>query len=93
MRWVLVGFVLMIILLPVSVYATDYYVDKDSAGGTCDDNENDGRSVDSPWCTITKANSEIQAGDTVYIRAGVYTTNDGNAIINPDNSGSSGNPI
>ncbi|NIP40241.1 MAG: hypothetical protein GTN39_01825 [Candidatus Aenigmarchaeota archaeon] len=92
MKGVLVGAVLMFVLLPVSVHAVDYYVDVDSIGGSCSDSNN-GRSVSSPWCTITRANSLLQAGDTVYIRAGIYSTNDGGAIINPDNEGSSGNPI
>ncbi|NIP40931.1 MAG: DUF1565 domain-containing protein [Candidatus Aenigmarchaeota archaeon] len=92
MRADLICFVLMFFLLSVSVSAVDYYVDVNSIGGSCNDNNN-GRSLDSPWCTITRANSLLQAGDTVYIRAGIYSTNDGGAIINPDNDGSSGNPI
>ena len=76
-----------------SVSATDYYVDVDSIGGQCHDTNNTGRSLGSPWCTITRANSVLQTGDTVRIRAGIYTTNDGNAIINPDNDGTPENHI
>ena len=80
------------LILPVIVSATDYYVDKESIGGTCSDS-NPGTSESQPWCTIRKSNSVLQAGDTAYIRQGIYTDNDGGAIINPDNSGSAGNPI
>ncbi|NIO22624.1 MAG: hypothetical protein GTN38_01170, partial [Candidatus Aenigmarchaeota archaeon] len=92
MRGILIGLMALILILPVSVSAMDYYVDVDSIGGSCNDNNN-GRSLGSPWCTITRANSLLQAGDTIYIRAGIYSTNDGGAIINPRNSGTSGNPI
>ncbi|NIO22883.1 MAG: hypothetical protein GTN38_02550 [Candidatus Aenigmarchaeota archaeon] len=92
MKKILAGFVLMFVLLPVSVSAVDYYVDVNSIGGSCSDSNN-GMSVSSPWCTITRANSVLQAGDTVYIRQGIYSENDQNTIINPRNPGSAGNPI
>jgi len=41
-----------------------------------------------PWRTIDKANRTLVAGDTVYIMTGIYT-----AQINPENSGSAGNPL
>ena len=82
----------ILLILPIIVSATNYYVDKNSIGGQCNDNENPG-TITNPWCTINKANTMLQAGDTVYIRQGIYSDNDGNAIINPDNSGSAGNPI
>ncbi len=41
-----------------------------------------------PWRTIQKAADTLVAGDTVYIRAGVY----GEQII-PQNSGSAGQPV
>ena len=87
----LIGIVLLA-LLPAFVSATDYYVDKDSIGGQCNDNDNPG-TITRPWCTITKANSELTAGDTVYIRQGIYEENDQSSIIKPRNSGSEGNYI
>jgi parallel beta-helix repeat protein len=42
-----------------------------------------------PWKTIGKAASSLVAGETVYIRAGVYNE----YIINPVNSGTDGNYI
>ena len=59
-----------------------YYVDQDEIGGTCSDNGPG--TIDEPWCSIDKANSTLQDGETVYIRAGTY-----DATIRPDNSGSS----
>lgn len=66
-----------------SVEAATYYVDKDSIHGTCGDS-NSG-SLSAPWCTIEKANTTLQAGDTVIICAGTYTTSN----IQPRNSGAS----
>jgi len=42
---------------------------------------------DGPWKTITKANTTISAGDTVYIREGKYV----NDFIKPSKSGTSEN--
>jgi len=54
---------------------------------------NNGLTLAIAWKTIKKANTTLTAGDTVYIRGGIYSDNDQNAIINPRNSGTSGNPI
>jgi len=60
-----------------------YYVD-DTYG-------NDGNSgtLNEPWQTINKANSTLQAGDTVYIREGTYAADQ----IMPSNSGTQENRI
>jgi len=79
--------ILSFVTVPV-LLGTEYYVN----GNTGNDNNN-GQSVGSAWKSITKANLTLTAGDTVYIMAGTYNTNDGNAVINPDNNGSAGNPI
>jgi hypothetical protein len=79
--------ILFMILLSALVSATNYYVDKDSIGESCSDN-NLGTSLNAPWCTIGKANDALQAGDTVYIRDGNYEED-----IAPVNSGSESNPI
>jgi hypothetical protein len=60
-----------------------YYVDRDSIGGACDD-DNPGTESE-PWCTIAEANSSLTAGQTVYVRAGTYT----DETIQPANSGTS----
>ena len=52
-------------------------------------NDSDSGTINEPWQTLAKANTTLQAGDTVYIRGGVYTQEQ----INPANSGTSGNPI
>ncbi|MFC1609950.1 MopE-related protein [Myxococcota bacterium] len=62
-----------------------FFVDRDSIGGTCDDN-NDGTQT-APWCTIGEANGRLTAGQTVYIRAGTYL----DETISPANSGTSDN--
>ncbi|MCP4422988.1 MAG: hypothetical protein GY803_00705, partial [Chloroflexi bacterium] len=41
-----------------------------------------------PWLTIQHAADTLQAGDTVYVRAGTY-----NEMVEPANSGSAGIPI
>lgn len=87
MREILITFSLSIILLSASAYAIDYYVDTDSIGGQCSNN-NQGTSITAPWCTIGEANSELQAGDRVYIREGTYYEQ-----IRPARSGSSDNYI
>ncbi|MDZ7263006.1 MAG: right-handed parallel beta-helix repeat-containing protein [candidate division KSB1 bacterium] len=58
-----------------SLLATDYYI---SPNGS---DENPG-TIDRPWQTIGKANQELQAGDTVYLREGRYSQ-----TIRPVNSG------
>lgn len=64
--------------------ATNYYVDKNSVGGTCSD-DNPG-TLTRPWRTIAKANTEACAGDTVCLRAGTYD----NEQIKPAQSGTPG---
>ena len=70
-------------------FGTVYYI---SPTGS-DSNTGLGITDELAWLTITKANETLTAGDTVEILAGTYSTNDGNAVINPDNAGTSGNPI
>ncbi|MBN2517380.1 MAG: right-handed parallel beta-helix repeat-containing protein, partial [Candidatus Altiarchaeota archaeon] len=77
---------LFVILLLPTVLATDYYVDKSGISGTCAD-ANPG-TIMQPWCTINKAVQTVRAGDTVYIRQGVYYES-----LTMQNSGAPGNPI
>ena len=51
------------------------------------DDDNPG-TITHPWRTIQKAADTLTAGDTVYIRAGVYAEQ-----VVPQNSGSAGQPI
>jgi hypothetical protein len=50
--------------------------------------QNDGRSLATPFRTIQKCASVAQAGDTCSIRAGVYRE-----TVRPANSGAAGRPI
>ena len=56
--------------------------------GSYGSDSNIGTSSQQAWKTEHKANSELAAGDIVYIGAGAYTD-----AIRPSNSGSSGNYI
>lgn len=73
--------VLMALYLPS--YGTIYYID--AATGSDSDS---GLTTALAWATISKANTTLVAGDTVYIRAGTYTD-----TITPSNSGSLGSYI
>lgn len=64
------------------VLAKSYYV---STNGN--DTSGTGQ-IDNPWRTITKAARIMQAGDTCYIREGLYRE-----TVTPSNSGIKGNPI
>lgn len=67
--------------LEAAIYCIDGTNGRDSNLGT----------IALPWKTIVKANSTLRAGDTVYLRAGIYTSEF--IQINPANSGTSGNYI
>ena len=47
-------------------FAIDYYVSPDG------DDWSDGESPSTAWRTISRANTVMRAGDTVYIRGGEY---------------------
>ena len=83
------NFALLIIIFtfasPLAAQAIDYYVDKDHGSAS---DSNPGTDEALPWLTITKANTTLTAGDTVYIKEGIYDT-----YISPSNSGTSGNRI
>ena len=51
-------------------------------------NDQNAGTVDRPWKTITKANQTLSAGDTVYIKAGSYSS-----YIAPSKSGTYSNRI
>jgi hypothetical protein len=62
--------------------AAVYFIDKNSG------NDSANGSAGSAWKTIAKANNTLKPGDTVIIKKGTYSEG-----INPQNSGSNGNPI
>lgn len=66
--------------ISVSPPAVGYYVDGNNPGASDSNPGTEAR----PWKTISKANQTLVAGDTVYIKAGTYTT-----YIAPRNSGTS----
>ncbi|MFH1840010.1 MAG: right-handed parallel beta-helix repeat-containing protein [Nanoarchaeota archaeon] len=61
-----------------------YYVDDDIG---CDNN-GPGSEAE-PWCTLSKAASTLQTGDTVLVQDGTYSI----YRLNPTNGGSLGSPI
>jgi hypothetical protein len=58
----------LIFLIPSFVIATTYYVDAHHTAA----NDNNPGTLDLPWRTIQHAAETLAAGDTVYIRNGVY---------------------
>ena len=72
------------LLLPLSLYATDYYVDIENGN-----NNNDGLTESTAWRTIENSNDVVRAGDVVLIMQGTYT----NDTIAPTHSGTEDNYI
>lgn len=71
------------VLLAGNLEAATYYIDGSNG------NDSNPGTLTLPWKTINKANSTLVAGDTVYIRSGIYSSQQ----IIPSNSGTSGNYI
>ena len=67
-----------IIFIPLHAQAIDYYVDQNHPSANDINPGTEGQ----PWKTITRANQTLVSGDTVYIKAGTYTS-----YIAPSNSG------
>jgi hypothetical protein len=67
--------------------ATTYYIDTNNASA----NDSNAGTSDQPWKTISKANAALQPGDTVFIKAGDYTT--ASNTVYPSNSGTADKPI
>ena len=77
-------------LIATSASATTYYVDTNNASAS---DSNSGAEA-SPWKTIGKANSTLQPGDTVLIKAGNYPTTSANTnTVYPSRTGTSTSPI
>ncbi|MCJ7616092.1 MAG: DUF1565 domain-containing protein, partial [Desulfobacterales bacterium] len=80
----LISFLVLLCVAPLILDASDYYIDTNNPSA----NDSNPGTEALPWKTITKANQTLVAGDTVYIKAGTYST-----YIVPVNSGISSNPI
>ncbi len=61
-----IKYYLLIFFLSISVNAATYYVTTEG------NNSNDGLSESTAWKTLKYASNNITAGDTVYIKAGIY---------------------
>ena len=75
--------------------AATYSVDKNHPQAS---DANLGTNESAPWATIGQAAQTMVAGDTVYVKSGIYYQINGSnrrysPLLNPANSGSSGNPI
>jgi len=68
-------FIFVFLLFAPEISAADYYI---SPSGS----DSNSGSLSSPWRTLEKAGAGAEAGDTVYIREGVY-----NEMLHPQNSG------
>ena len=67
----LIAILLVLMFTVVSpLQATDYFIDRNDPTAS---DLNPGL-IDQPWESITKANQTLAAGDTVYIKAGTYTS-------------------
>jgi len=77
------GGVLLAMACAMNAHAAIYYVDAQRGNDS-----SDGQSLASAWRTLGKANSQVQPGDTVYIREGTYVE-----VLRPGRSGTSGNAI
>lgn len=76
--------IVSVFLVTATLYAAEYHVWQ-----TGPDASDDGPgSLDKPWKTITKAASTVQAGDTVFIHAGIYAE-----VVTIQNAGTEAKPI
>ena len=77
--------ILILLIIPSTVSAAGYYISPDGSASW-----NQCTNIDTP-CSLDTANQNANAGDTVYLREGIYSiTSSG---IDPFNSGISGAPI
>src|SRR5437870_1312921 len=75
-------FPLLLVILASTAFAADLYV------ATTGSDSNNG-SPSTPWKTIQHATNVVNAGDTVHVASGTYTT----AAISSTHSGTSGSRI
>ncbi len=82
MKKIPITIIIVFALIIQTIAQTNYYV---SPAG---DDNNSGLSLNQSWQTIQKASNTLQAGDTVFIKSGVY-----NERVQIKNSGNQNNPI
>lgn len=75
--------ILAVLVMCSTSWAANYYIDASKG------NDGNPGTLSQPWKTLSKANSTLNAGDTVFIRGGTYTGEQ----IAPDNSGTASNRI
>ena len=78
---IILGILIALTMYHSQVLAGTYYVAKSG------NDANSGSEI-APWLSIQKAATTLNAGDTVYIKAGTY-----NEQVDVKNSGTAGNPI
>lgn len=78
----------LLFLLAAPSWAADIYWVDDNGAATWANAESDTPLSGASACSLATANANADAGDTVYLRAGTYSTG-----IVPTNSGTSGNEI
>lgn len=100
----------LFILIPLLADSKSLYVNNSGSPACSDATTYTDNSASSPWCTIGRAawgstsrtnpnsSQAAQAGDTVYVTAGIYTTNQPTGdrkspVYNPVNTGTNGSPI
>lgn len=66
LKKVLLSFLL--VFLSLSCFSTNYFISPDG-------NDNNEGNISSPWASLNKAWKQIKAGDTVYLRGGLYSFN------------------
>ena len=80
----LLSSIVSVFLVSLTLHAADYHVWH--AG--LDASDDGPGTLDKPWKTITKAAATVQAGDTVFIHAGIYAE-----AVAVKNAGSEPRPI
>ena len=88
----LMTFVVLLGFIITPAIATTYYVDQDHTNA---DDDNAGTSESAPWETLLKACNTVDAGDTVYVKAGTYidTVNNSQKKFQILNNGTAANLI
>ena len=77
------SFIVFILSLNTATHAANYFV---SPTG----NDNNSGIISQPFLTFEKASSLVKAGDTVFVRGGIYSSRQ---KINGSSDGTSSNPI
>jgi len=83
-----IAILIICLIIPCSAWAAmpqaTSYVSPSGSGSSC--------TIGSP-CSLAYANTNADDDDIVYLRGGTYSTKDNHGVLEPDNDGSSGQPI